>query len=77
LLTFPIAKTPKRATEPALLSPLIFSIFVDLQFGHFICVDIGFPQKGQASADVEISLPQSGQIINPIIFTPTILLSYF
>jgi len=66
LLNFPIAKTPNNAAEPTLLAALIFDTCVDLQFGHFIAVEIGRPQFGQLSASDDICLVQSGQEINGI-----------
>jgi len=59
----PAAKTPHTKTDPALLIALIFSIFVDLQFGQRIELEIGLPQFGQDSAKDDISFPQSGHSI--------------
>ncbi len=66
LVSFPAANTPNIKAEPTLLAALIFSTFVDLQLVHFIPVDIGLPQPGQLSAEDEISLLQSGQVIKAI-----------
>ena len=74
LLTFPAANTPQSKTEPILLASLIFSTLVDLQVGHLIAEDIGLPQKGQDSAEDDISFPQSEHFINPITYSPFILL---
>jgi len=40
----------------------------DLQFGHLMLVDIGLPQLGQLSAEDDISLLQSGQVIKAMIY---------
>ena len=59
-------KTPHISTDAALLAALIFSTLVLLQLGHLIAVCIGLPQLGQLSAESEISLLQSGQVIRGI-----------
>lgn len=43
-------------------------MFVDLQLGHLMLVDIGLPQFGQFSAASEICLLQSGHVIRGIKF---------
>jgi hypothetical protein len=58
---------PHIKADPTLLAVLILSILVDLQLGHFISVCIGLPQFGQFSAESDISLWQSGQVISGMI----------
>jgi hypothetical protein len=68
LVNLPAAKTPHIKAEPTLLAELILWTLEDLQFGHLILDDIGLPQLGELSAEDEISLLQSGQVIKAIIY---------
>jgi len=61
------ANAPQRATDIALLAPLITLVFALPHLGHLIAVSIGQPQFGQVLALSDTSFPHSLHLIKAII----------
>lgn len=76
LITLFAANGPHKATEIALLVPLITDVSALPHFGQRIDLSIGAPQLGQAFAVLETVLPHSGQLINAIILNLLVFISH-